>query len=395
MTIGNIPKEIRRRPSLRAYVLLAYLPTSSLEHIKCKESRRRCRLNLYHACMTKILSPLAIPGRTGTRMVSGDGIARRGHPLYACFIGDYPEQNLVTCTYKGKCPSCPERYTKMGDMNGPELPFRLLYPIIASLRKVLGDNGREYRETCKEFGMKPVVAPFWEYLPYAHVYRSITPDILHQLYQGVLKHIISWVIEVYGAYEIDAQCRRMPPNHNIHLFLKGISLLSRVTGTEHVQMCQILLGLIMDIPIAGQPLSIRQKMVRAVRGILDFLYLARYPVHTKDTLAALNHALQRFHDNKDVFIDVGVREHFYKISKLHFTRHYVRQIVLFGTTDNFNTEYTERLHIDLAKDAYNATNQKDEFHQMTIWLERREKIARHEKYIAWCLQGRPPLPRID
>jgi hypothetical protein len=28
MTIGNIPKEIRRKPSRRAYVLLAYLPTS-------------------------------------------------------------------------------------------------------------------------------------------------------------------------------------------------------------------------------------------------------------------------------------------------------------------------------------------------------------------------------
>jgi len=33
-------------------------------------------------------------------------------------------------------------------------------------------------------------------------------------------------------------------------------------------------------------------------------------------------------------------------------------IELFGTTDNYTTEYTERLHIDLAKDAYRATNMK-------------------------------------
>jgi hypothetical protein len=34
--IGNIPKEIRRKPSRHAYVLLAYLPTSRLGHIKNK-----------------------------------------------------------------------------------------------------------------------------------------------------------------------------------------------------------------------------------------------------------------------------------------------------------------------------------------------------------------------
>jgi hypothetical protein len=46
---------------------------------------------------------------------------------------------------------------------------------------------------------------------------------------------------------------------------------------------------------------------------------------------------------------------------------------LFGTTDNYNTEYTEQLHIDLAKEAYRSTNFKDELPQMTLWLERKEK----------------------
>ena len=52
-------------------------------------------------------------------------------------------------------------------------------------------------------------------------------------------------------------------------------------------------------------------------------------------------------------------------------------IKLYGTLDNFNTEYTEWLHIDLAKDAYAATNHKDEFTQMTVWLEQKEKILQH------------------
>jgi hypothetical protein len=58
-------------------------------------------------------------------------------------------------------------------------------------------------------------------------------------------------------------------------------------------------------------------------------------------------------------------------------------IMLFGSTDNYNTEYTEQLHIDLAKDAYHATNHNDKFAQMTCWLERKEKILRHQKYVSW------------
>ena len=41
----------------------------------------------------------------------------------------------------------------------------------------------------------------------------------------------------------------------------------------------------------------------------------------------------------------------------------------------------ERLHIDLAKDAYAATNYKDEFMQMTIWLEHKKQILHHHQYI--------------
>ena len=44
--------------------------------------------------------------------------------------------------------------------------------------------------------------------------------------------------------------------------------------------------------------------------------------------------------------------------------HYSPSIRLFGTTDNYNTEQTERIHIDVIKDAYLATNHKDEYVQM-------------------------------
>ena len=114
--------------------------------------------------------------------------------------------------------------------------------------------------------------------------------------------------------------------------------------------------------------------------------MVQYPIHNDETLALLEDALEQFHENKDIFIDLGVREAF-NIPKLHFTKHYANFIKLYGTLDNFNTEYTKRLHIDLAKDAYAATNHKDEFTQMTLWLERKEKILRHHQYVQWRLNG--------
>ena len=101
----------------------------------------------------------------------------------------------------------------------------------------------------------------------------------------------------------------------------------------------------------------------------------------------------RFHANKSVFVDLGIREHF-KLPKLHFLNHYRRSIKLFGTTDNYDTQHSEHLHIDFAKEAYWATNRKDELSQMMIWMERKEKMEWHEAYINWCLcrrEGTSPI----
>ena len=110
--------------------------------------------------------------------------------------------------------------------------------------------------------------------------------------------------------------------------------------------------------------------------------MAQYPIHTSETLVTLEHALDNFHSNKYVFEILGIRSDF-NIPKLHFLVHYPQAIKLFGTTDNYNTEATERLHIDFAKDAYQATNHKDEFVQMTKWLERQEKIMHHANFLTW------------
>jgi hypothetical protein len=56
---------------------------------------------------------------------------------------------------------------------------------------------------------------------------------------------------------------------------------------------------------------------------------------------------------------------------------------LYGTTDGFNTELPERLHIDFAKEAYRASNKRDYEEQMALWLQRQEAVFLRSSYLEW------------
>jgi hypothetical protein len=285
-------------------------------------------------------------------MTSGDGVVRRGHTIFSLYIADYPEQILVVGVPKGDCPVCPAKQNELDndDEDDDDVDIRDMDAVLDALALVDDPDPGVYKAACKNVGIKPIIGMFYQYLPYAHIFKAIAPDILHQLYQGVIKHILGWIKTAFDPAEINARCRRLPPNHHIRLFMTGITSLSRLTGQEHGDICRILLGLIVDLPLANGLSSGR--LVSAVRAILDCLYLAQYPLHSTSTLQLFQNAIDRFEEAKQVFVDLGIRQHF-NINKFHFLkRHYIPAVKLYGTTDNYNTEYTERLHCDLAKDAY-------------------------------------------
>jgi hypothetical protein len=383
-------------------MLIGYIPTTCLEGIGNKAARRHALGNIFHFCMQTIVATITSYGETGVTMMSGDGIWRWCHPILAAFIGDYPDQVLITCTYFSRCPKCTVHRDNLGDLT--RSPLRDYDEVLEVYRLADGDVCA-FHSACNNADLKPVFHPFWEVLPLTNIFVSITPDILHQLLQGIMKKLVEWVTspEAFRPSQIDARCRSLPPNHHIMTFVKGISPLSRITGLEHKHMCCILLGLIMDLPLPSGVVSSR--IIRAVRTLLDFLHLAQSPSHMTDTLHRLDNSLARFHQNKDVFLDLGVCQHF-NFPKLHSLLHYSPSITLFGTTDNYNTEQTERLHIDFTKDGFRATNRKDEYPQMMAWVEHCEKVDQHASFVAWqqhaeqeCDQRstpiRPPSPVLQ
>ena len=397
ITIGNLPKDIRRKPSMQGQILLAYLPVTKLKHVKNNKARRRLQANLFHAGLRFLLQPTAEPAVDGVSMRCGDGHVRRCHPIFAIHVGDYPEQCEVTCVKSRQCPTCDVDVDQLGDWHPEWLANPSLYNLEDVLDAIDSFGHKDWKKFCEAAGIRPVYRPYWAKLPYADPFLSICPDILHQIYQGLIKHLLEWLKEIYGSKEIDRRCAQLPPNHHIRVFTNGICSLSRVSGQEHADITRIILGIIIDLPLkkaTGSSIEATAKVISTVRALLDFAYLAQYPVHSSETLTQMNEALERFHTHKDIFITLGARSDF-DLNKLHYALHYRIMIERFGTTDNYNTEYTERLHIPYAKDAYEATNRKNEFSQMTVWVERKEKILKHEKYIAWCLSDEHSISNSD
>jgi len=328
---------------------------------------RSCVQRVFHESMKTVLEPLKKAGKEGVRMTSSNGDIRQVHPILTCYVADYPEQCLVTCTKYGTCVKCQRsaddlQNPKPGDPRTKQWTEKI---ILNAKKKSKGKPTAFHAECMANNVAGGVYSPFWQDFPYTDIHKCITPDVLHQLYQGIFKHLVGWCQSVVGEKALDQRIRSLPLGYGLRRFKNGISALSQISGTERKNMAKILLGCLVGVMAPSG--------IKAVKALLNFIYLSQYSTHSTETLEYLRTALSDFHKVKDYFIKVTQREHL-NLPKLHFLVHYIDCIELFGTTDNYNTEMFERLHIDFAKHGWRATNQRDEFPQMIRWLSRQEKI---------------------
>ncbi|KAJ7748268.1 hypothetical protein DFH07DRAFT_775728 [Mycena maculata] len=374
LSIGNIGKEMRRKVSAHATVLIGYLPIPKFDCFD-KNTRSLAKYHLFHECMTTILTPVVAAGKTGVKMVGADNFVRNVWPIFATYVADYPEQCLIACCKENRCPLCtvnpdyPEqclivcckenRYqlcTVNPDQRGEHAPHDKRDQL-ETLFFMAHQQSGEKDTVFEAQGIRPVYPPFWMSLPHSDIFQAFTPDLLHQLHKGIFKdHLVKWCTEIIGKVEIDER-----DHPGLRHFKNSISTISQWTGSEHKEMEKVFLGLV----AAGVP----SELIRAVCAIMDFACLASLQSHTPLTLLALRKALDDFHAHKKIFIDLKGRKENFNIPKIHSLDHY------------------EPSYIPSVRN-----NRKDYINQMTLWLQRQEVVARFSAFREWMFS--PPASPV-
>lgn len=446
ITCGNISGVLNRRESELTRAVVGYIPTDDPAGIKgAKTASSKYRLALHHAVMKSIFweiaesitpsdpmpsqkktsspsaepipsnssppsSPSSVPETEGSELssapssginhnwviVCGDRYARSCAPMVPAYPADGLEHRATSAT--NGCPVCdiPDNEMglhKVGNIRDP-------YDTLNKLKRAAKMEGTsDCQEFLQEHRLKHIFRPWWEpLLARMHPHLAMTPDILHMIWQGLIKYLVAWITIILGAAELDARVRRYAPSHGVRHFKNGLTVLSQVTGREHRQIGVLLISCVDGVPdISKQD---QQDLTAATRAAVDMARIAEYVQHDESTIAEFEANLDLFHKHKDVFIRLTDRENV-NIPKIHWLEHVTAAIRRIGSLRNVSTDDTERSHIHFAKDPYNESNKKDPIPQMCLIVERREKVLLHEiflKHMEWeesCVEAqkhRLPLP---
>ncbi|KAF8593917.1 hypothetical protein BDV93DRAFT_565982 [Ceratobasidium sp. AG-I] len=321
LTIGNIPKATRRHVSSRATVLVGYLPVSKYKCCTAGDARQQAEHWLFHTWFKKILGSLGNEGREGVEVKCSDGWVRRCFPILGAYVADHPEQCLIACCKQNTCWACKVPVDECGENKTWEARTQRETgaEIVA---QALGINTTSFGQN----GYKPVgCAPFWYSLPHCDIFSSFPPDLLHQTHKGLFKdHVFQWCREIVDDDEVlDERFVVLPSHGSVLSFAQGVTSLSQTTGRQH------------------------KAMEKSIASVINGLVLDK--------------VVQAFHS----------------------LSHYADSIASLGSVDGYNTEHLERLHIDMAKHAYQASNKREYTAQMTNWRYRLDAVLTRDTFIRW------------
>lgn len=246
---------------------------------------------------------------------------------------------------------------------------------------------------CRQRGLNGVVDPWWKYLPWVDICQLLSQEVLHSYHKFFFDHTLKWNTVLMGEKEMDRRLQSQPQQVGVRTVTKGISQISQMSGKEHRALERTHLSV-----VAGAP-GVTSEVITATRALLDYVYIAQYPSHDEQTLKDLKDAVSLFHESKDIWLKKDARRSkegniiaHMDIPKAHTPLHAVECIELKGSSDNYNAETPEHLHIEDLKNAYPHTNRRSYQTQMIRYLVRRDSANNFNMFQAYFDKAWPSEP---
>lgn len=365
---GNIKKDVRGK----YWQILALLPV-----VKWKNNKKHhgiLNARMFHKCLDIVLKSLKACSHVPKKMVDPYAAQRDVCTVLGAYQADTPEQKMAACVGGSHSPTSMAVHADLGNAepSAPRLGSRTLQ-LIAGLVEICDVNDlSHYGNQARKLGLNGVYKPFWRDWKFAEPHIFLAPDALHFWHKFTWDHLLGWCRILLGDKEFDLRLTMLQKIIGERHFPDGVTEFSQHTAREARDVAKKFLAV-----IAGHP-SITDGVMKSIRSMIDFIYLAQYESHSTDTLHYLDKALRKFHRNKHSLSEAGVRDGprkkgEFKIQKLERMWQVGQSCMELGPSYQFSTETNERDHKRFIKATYARTNKKDFQRQMCRSLDRFEK----------------------
>jgi hypothetical protein len=381
LSLANIDAGVRMKATSHSFALAAYLPIPKFVNVSAPV-HALLTARVYHICLDIITVNLKLAEAGGMIMSDPSGRLRMCHTPLASWIADLPEQRVLSCVLANQSPFTTATSDDFGDHHSfPSRTRDHTLNLIARACSITDPSlVPAFARTCYNYGLNGVHQPFWMNWGRANPPDFLTPDALHAFHKFFFDHPLKWVINIMGGEELDRRMAALQPRLGVRHWKKGVSTLRQCTGREHRDIQKILVAVIAN--------AVPDRVLCAVRALVEFIFHAQGLLLYDEHLHALDEALREFHSFKNAIVNAGGRQgrngailHF-KIPKLEGLLRVVQNARRMGAPYQYTSDITERCHITHVKTPYRRSSRQNFHEQCCRFMDRMEKLRLFNLYVS-------------
>jgi len=262
------------------------------------------------------------------------------------------------------------------------------------------------------------------------------PDLLHNIYLGLFKHMMEWVEGFLKKHKrqqaFDDARKEISPYHGFSVQKKAYREIPQWQGKQMRNLGRCISAVLASAlrnPYSSQYKDFKSAL-KCVSTQVDFTLMAQYRSHTPDTLSYMESYLQTFHRTKDIFLEIRTskatraqanrqdrelrelmadqraeevrhrtvanrrrladqqriersdrradlirRENHFNFIKMHYLTHFASHVRRFGSISMCSTEIGKLAHKDQIKDGYCRSNKKEPARQILSHYGRQHTLG--------------------